>query len=176
MGERTCTVPDCGHKHVSLGWCVKHYNRIRRTGTTEGIERPPRRMPICRVEDCSSKVYSADLCGEHFRRWRTTGSLAVVPAWRTPPLDRFWPKVDATSDCWLWTGHRDDDGYGKFTVVSGQSPMYAHRWSYEFLVGPIPAGLVLDHLCRNPPCTNPDHLEPVTNEENIRRGIRHRRR
>ncbi len=48
--------------------------------------------------------------------------------------------------------------------------VYVHRFSYELHIGPIPEGLVIDHLCRTPACVNPDHLEPVTNAENVRRG------
>ncbi|HEV2123202.1 MAG TPA: HNH endonuclease signature motif containing protein [Chloroflexota bacterium] len=52
----------------------------------------------------------------------------------------------------------------------GTGNLKAHRWAYEALVGPIPTGTELDHLCRNPACVRPDHLEPVTHAENIRRG------
>ena len=74
----------------------------------------------------------------------------------------FWAQVQPTGFCWLWTG-RTHDGYGRY---SGGS---SHRIAYELLVGPIPDGLELDHLCRVTQCVNPDHLEPVTREENIRR-------
>jgi hypothetical protein len=59
-------------------------------------------------------------------------------------------------------------GYGVLSTVDGNR--YAHRLAYELLVGPIPEGLHIDHLCRRPECVNPAHLEPVTNVENIRRG------
>lgn len=90
--------------------------------------------------------------------------------WATRPAleDRFWPKVDASGDCWLWTASRFPDGYGSFSV-NGRA-RGAHRVAYELLVGPIPSGLTLDHLCRNPSCVNPTHLEPVTDRENVRRG------
>lgn len=81
--------------------------------------------------------------------------------------NRFWSKVDRSGDCWLWMGTRGPSGYGYY---SGRR---AHRLSYEDMVGPIPDGLVMDHLCRNPPCVNPAHLEPVTTLENTRRGIWH---
>ena len=81
--------------------------------------------------------------------------------------DRFWSKVDASGDCWEWTACRRN-GYGR--VGWDASIRQAHRVAYELLVGPIPPGLQLDHLCRNPGCVNPDHLEPVTMQENIRRG------
>jgi hypothetical protein len=73
------------------------------------------------------------------------------------------------SGCWTWTGGRSGYRYGGI-VVSGRQ-VKAHRLSYELHVGPIPAGLTLDHLCRNTLCVNPAHLEPVTHAENVRRGM-----
>jgi len=89
----------------------------------------------------------------------------------TPTADRFWSKVDVsagTDGCWTWTG-MSSEGYGRFYAVS-KKYVRAHRWSYEHLVGPIPPGLVLDHLCRNTFCVNPAHLEPVSQRENVLRG------
>ncbi len=85
------------------------------------------------------------------------------------PTERFWSKVDkTTSTCWLWTACISGGGYGVFKLDRKQ---YAHRLAYEWLVGPIPEGLQLDHLCRVRHCVNPEHLEPVTTQENIRRGL-----
>lgn len=84
------------------------------------------------------------------------------------PQGRFWSKVDKTDTCWLWTGTRTGKGYGRFKV-NGRL-VFAHRFAYELLVGPIPPGLQVDHLCRVRHCVNPAHLEPVTCKENIQRG------
>jgi hypothetical protein len=82
---------------------------------------------------------------------------------------RFWAKVDKTGDCWIWMGSLTDAGYGTFTVSRSKRGL-AHRFAYELLVGPIPSGLELDHLCRRPACVSPAHLEPVTHRENLLRG------
>lgn len=87
---------------------------------------------------------------------------------RGPIEDRFWARVNKTDTCWLWTGARLPSGYGE--IWDGQRMGRAHRYAYELLVGPIPSGLQIDHLCRVRHCVNPDHLEPVTQQENIRRG------
>ena len=74
------------------------------------------------------------------------------------------------SGCWEWTGALNGNGYS--CVGQNGASRLAHRVSYELLVGPIPDGLTIDHLCRNRPCVNPSHLEPVTGAENTRRMFR----
>jgi hypothetical protein len=95
---------------------------------------------------------------------------------------RFWTKVDKSGcwplirrcpgRCWEWTASRRADGYGQFRVGGrvGGRILRAHRVAYELLVGPIPADLVIDHVCRNRGCVNPQHLEPVTQQVNVLRG------
>lgn len=71
--------------------------------------------------------------------------------------------------CWLWPGTITASGYGQISVKNRPTP--AHRYVYEHLVGPVPPGLALDHLCRVRSCCNPAHLEPVTLGENVLRGV-----
>lgn len=94
---------------------------------------------------------------------------------------RFWAKVDKDGPvplgrpdlgaCWLWTAGTDGRGYGAVNPPTKKRGMVkAYRVSYEMVVGPIPPGLAIDHLCRVTLCVNPHHLEPVTAAENNRRG------
>ena len=87
--------------------------------------------------------------------------------------DRFWDQVQKTDTCWNWRGGTVGGGYPLFTLrrEGKQRNVVSHRFAYEELIGPIPEGLQLDHLCRNRICVNPAHLEPVTARENTLRGL-----
>jgi len=89
------------------------------------------------------------------------------------PIERLWSRVDkrGPDECWNWT-HTSRMADGRGLIYWNGRTMMVYRVVYELLRGPVPAGLQLDHLCRNPQCVNPAHLEAVTCRENIRRGSR----
>ncbi len=140
--------------------------------TPEVVPMPP--QSICSIPDCNGRRRARGWCVKHWTRWQRHGDPLVTlrPDLLTgTEADRFWPKVDRADEdgCWLWTAALDQDGYGLFW--DGRKTVRAHRWAYEQLHGPIPEGRELDHLCRTHACVRSSHLEPVTQRENILRGV-----
>ena len=97
-----------------------------------------------------------------------SGRVMVRGKAADPPEVRFWRYVEQRRECWVWTASIRPNGYGEFRC-NGRLTR-AHRFAYEQMVGPVPEGLQLDHLCRNRACVNPEHLEPVTGSVNVQRG------
>lgn len=94
-----------------------------------------------------------------------------IPALSEEAVSRFWAKVKrgGANECWLWQGAKCGRGYGR-AQIDRHKRTAAHRLSYHITHGGIPEGKVIDHLCRNPSCVNPAHLDPVDNRENVVRG------
>lgn len=96
-----------------------------------------------------------------------------MPGKKRPLRERLYSKIkeDPDTGCLEWTGATDHKGYGRIQRggrAGGTARPHVIAWELEH--GPVPEGLELDHLCDNPPCVNPDHLEPVTHRENMLRG------
>lgn len=143
--------------------------------TAGGVATPTGRCDManvtCSIDGCDKPAGSArGWCGMHYQRWRNHGDPHRTLR-RMSVEERFWSKVEVGHPlgCWTWAAGTNAAGYGQF-FVAGSKRMLAHRFAFELLVGPIPDGLTLDHLCRTPACVNPDHLEPVGRGENVLRG------
>lgn len=133
----------------------------------------------CSIDGCPKKVKARAWCAMHYDRWRRCGDpLGGFHCIRGDDVRRFWSKVDKCGPlplwapflgrCWLWTGAPTNQGYGHLKIRGLW--VKAHRLAYEMLVGPVPDGLELDHLCRVRLCVRPSHLEPVTHAENVARA------
>lgn len=123
------------------------------------------------------KACQSELGAERLAAYRVSHALKRKGPKPRPVLDRLLEKcVQAqagySTPCWVWTAARNMLGYGKFDPGTRLRHGWnaAHRVAYELFVGPVPLGTELDHLCRNPSCCNPDHLEPVAHAVNVRRG------
>lgn len=134
---------------------------------------------ICSVEGCERKGLARNLCSAHYQRERKGQEMTtpIQSQLRGSAEERFWAKIDfdGPGGCWLWTGTLWPNGYGMFSVGGRAGRLLlAHRFSYEYLVGPIPEGLTIDHVrargCTHRNCVNPAHLEPVTQRVNVLRG------
>lgn len=122
----------------------------------------------CADPNCTRPHHARGLCHRHYQLATRRGVLA--PRRRLSVEERFWAKVEKRAGCWIWRGAvSTGTTYGSF-YVDRATKVGAHRYSYTLLRGAIPEGSDLDHLCRQRLCVNPDHLEPVTRQENVQRG------
>jgi hypothetical protein len=136
--------------------------------TTENAESVERKA--CSVEGCQRPYSGKGYCLPHYARWRRNGDPGIAEVVHVSGSD-FWENVVKGDGCWEWVGPKNDSGYGvTFARRIGRREQ-AHRVAWELQRGPIPDGLQIDHLCRNRACVNPDHLEPVTQRENLIRGM-----
>lgn len=127
----------------------------------------------CSIDGCSNPARRRGWCGAHHQRWlrhgdpHVGGPVVPNPHGRTPG-ERFWAKVDrrGPDECWPWTASLLTDGYGNFRFEGKAWP--AHRWLWVQTHGPIPDGLVVRHVCDNPPCVNPAHHLIGTKADNKR--------
>lgn len=120
----------------------------------------------CNIPKCPGLHYGRGWCKRHYQRWRYSGNPLGVHG---SLQERFEAKFQRglAAECWAWQGYRFK-GYGRFNAKG--TNVLASRFSYELYVAPIPLGFQIDHLCSNPPCVNPNHLEAVTPRINTLRG------
>lgn len=150
-----------------------------RTPRDKSIRTSPKQIAIpCHT--CGTTLYH-ELRRTHRARRFFCNAECRAKGIRIPLADRFWPKVNKHSgrwwrgtECWEWTAKRSPTGYGYIGRGGRAGMRLVHRLSYELAYGEIPEGLEIDHRCRNRCCVRPEHLEPVTHLENIRRGNQHR--
>ena len=129
--------------------------------------------PTCSLDGCDKLTMARGWCEGHYRRWRRTGSPYGAAERRFGGARFLEANIDYAADgCWNWRNASARDGYGMVKIANKNRR--AHRVVYEMLVGPIPDGLTIDHLCRNRACVNPAHLEPVTLSENVKRAVPYR--
>lgn len=184
MDEPTCS--ECSRvDNLRRGMCGTCYASWRLSYVSAGLPLPPkpvRKLPPrpCKVCKKDSDGLSRGMCGNCYKRWSRGVDPASPDRRRRPAEVRFLEKVDKNGPipahrpdlgpCWVWTGAKGPLGYGRMGI-DGKT-VQVHRFAYEHLVGPIPEGLDVDHVCRNPSCVNAPggHLEPVTHRENVRRG------
>ena len=133
---------------------------------------PP--QSTCSIDGCERNTRSRGWCSVHYSRWvhhsDPLGGGGYQPHEATIE-DRFLSRLDHSLgilDCWIWGGAITKSGYGHMWAEGRE--IGAHRVAYSLVVGPIPDGLTIDHLCRVRSCVNPFHLEPVSSSENTRRG------
>ena len=128
-------------------------------------------MSDCAVDGCPAEAVSRGWCNIHYQQWYRYGDPLERRRIHLNDEARFFSRVDRSGECWLWTAHvNPKTGYVQFRIGGRAGSMVlAHRWAYKHFVGPIPAGMQIDHLCRVRHCVNPEHLEPVTPMENRRR-------
>lgn len=174
--KRTCSIKDCEAPHKGHGLCHKHLARFRRNGDPLVDRRRHHKSSLCSIEGCGKLARTRGWCPMHYTRVLKHGDpltrlpMGPEPGTQRQPVEpRFWAKVNKTESCWLWMSGTAGEGYGVFHLEHGRQ-VYAHRFAYELLVGPIPEGLEIDHLCRVRLCVRPDHLEAVTPQENQRRA------
>ena len=150
-------------------------NDLTATERRQALLAVGQRWTECSVADCSRPHEARGYCAMHYKRWKKHGDPLVLGQHgqpRRPLRARLWERVYVTDSCWEWRGHVANTGYGTIGEGgNGGRVLSVHRVVYEILVGPIPDGLTIDHLCRNRACVRPDHLDVVTRAENTLRGM-----
>lgn len=166
MSKPICTIAGCKKPHEARGWCRKHYARWRRLGDPlgGGRRRPAPADGQCTIESCGRPHHGRGFCSTHYARFQKYGDpLGGWDRFDTPE-ESYVARTVRQGDCLVWVGRRDEHGYGQMRV--NKRTVKVHRFAWELKVGPIPPGVVLDHICHNPSCSNIEHLRLATRSQN----------
>ena len=156
-----------------------HVNMSQRGTLETQKKRPTRREPgeaeptrqgtdmnndTCSVPDCDRGAYARGWCSKHYQRWRTHGDPRGGGHRYSTPEEAFVARTEHRGECLIWTGSKGGNGYGYLQVNGAQT--LAHRYAYEEAYGPVPDGMVIDHICHNRTCVDVDHLRLATVAQN----------
>lgn len=132
---------------------------------TQPRTRSMKHSPLCALEDCGRPYYAKGYCRLHWERTTRNGDPRQMVVLRGSSVaERLAHYSEPQGDCVVFTGHRDEDGYGHLTVNGADTR--AHKAAFELAHGPIELGQVVRHRCDNPPCIKVEHLEPGTHADN----------
>lgn len=163
---KKCSGPECNRRAVAKGLCSSHHGQARKGKPLTYL--PPLPDRACSVQGCGrTDVQAKGLCGMHYGRLRTAGNVGdASPVLFKSPDEALRARTRKEGDCLVWCGYRTPAGYGQIGV--GGKVKFVHRFAWESANGPIPKGMVIDHVCWNPACVNLDHLRLATPAQNAR--------
>ena len=124
----------------------------------------------CSIEECAKPARTRTWCPMHYERWRRNGDPLIAKRYASSPDEALELRGERRGECLVWTGARNDEGYGH-VWVDGRA-VNVHRYAYEREHGKLPADIDVDHRCHNPACFELKHLRPATRAQNAshRRG------
>lgn len=123
----------------------------------------------CTIEGCDRPLDCRGICKMHWKRAKKSGEFPPKKDMKQRRLDSFWAKVDKSEECWVWNGPRSSDGYGRVAFHGRNYKAgtgLVHRISWELANGPIPVGMLIDHICFNRSCLRLTHLRLATPKQN----------
>lgn len=165
----TCSFSGCGHPENRWGLCAAHVAQRRRGTPLTDVRRVKDLPDTCTVDDCDLPHRSSGYCQAHYAqtlRGQEPHDFTPQGLPLAVRMERYTDKSQG-GECWQWTGPLNDSGYGEIGVGGRDGEkVRAHRAAWIRAHGPIPTGMILDHLCGNRACVNPDHLRLATHEVN----------